>query len=53
MNQVTHRRDPDTGRMVQIVDGATLRRILRRSGDTLTRPADWGPDDEWYTGGRP
>lgn len=45
--QVTHRRDPDTGAMVQIVSPAELRRVLRRDGDSLERPKDFRADDEW------
>lgn len=45
--QVTHRRDPETGRMIQIVSAAELRRILRRDGESLARPDGFGDDDEW------
>ena len=45
--QVTHRRDPETGAMVQTVSPAELRRVLRRDGDSLDRPKDFGVDDEW------
>lgn len=48
MPQITHRKDPETGRMIQVVTPATLRRILRRDGDSLARPRDFGPDDEWH-----
>lgn len=36
--------------MVQIVSPSTLRRILRRDGETLAKPRDFGPDDEWDVG---
>ena len=45
--QITHRADPDTGHLVQIVPPAELRRILRRDGDTLERPDHFGAEDEW------
>jgi hypothetical protein len=45
--QVTHRRDPDTGAMLQIVSPAELRRVLRRNGDSLERPEDFRANDEW------
>ena len=45
--QITHRRDPDTGHMIQIVSPAELRRVLRADGDSLAPPRDFGPDDEW------
>ena len=45
--QVTYRRDPETGAMVQTVSPAELRRVLRRDGDSLDRPKDFGVDDEW------
>lgn len=47
MNEITHRRDPDTGRMVQVVTPERLSQILRRDGDTLDRPSDFDDDDEW------
>lgn len=50
MSQVTHVYDHETGRMRQIVPPETLRQILRDDGDTLDRPAGWGPDDEWDVG---
>jgi hypothetical protein len=49
--QITHRRDPDTGRMVQIVSPRDLRRILRRNGESTERPKDFRPDDEWNVEG--
>ena len=48
--QITHQRDQETGRMVQIVSPAVLRAILREDGDDLSRPKDWGADDEWNVG---
>lgn len=33
--------------MIQIVSAARLRAILRRDGESLSRPDDFGPDDEW------
>ena len=45
--QITHRADPDTGHLGQIVPPAELRRILRRDGDTLERPDHFGTEDEW------
>jgi hypothetical protein len=44
--QVTHVRDDD-GRYRQIVSPAELRRILRRDGESLARPSDFGDTDEW------
>lgn len=34
----------------QIVSAQSLRRILKRSGDTLSRPTHFGVDDEWDVG---
>lgn len=51
--QVTHVHDvDDQGRkyMRQCVSAAELRRILRRNGESLSRPKDFGPLDEWDTG---
>lgn len=31
----------------QIVSPSELLRILQRDGETLERPKDFGPDDEW------
>ena len=45
--QITHRREPETGRMIQIVTPAELRKILRRNGDSFERPRDFRADDEW------
>ena len=45
--EVTHRRDPDTGRMIQIVSPERLAKILDEDGDTHERPSHFGPDDEW------
>jgi hypothetical protein len=49
MAQVTHRIDPETNHMIQIVSPEELRRILRADGDTLEKPSDFGADDEWDT----
>jgi hypothetical protein len=49
-SQVTHVNDhtPD-GRpyLRQVVSPDELRRILRRDRESLERPKDFGPDDEW------
>lgn len=49
MTEITHQIGDD-GHYVQIVTPRTLRRILRRQGETLRRPADFGPGDEWDVG---
>ena len=43
--QITH--EVVDGKLVQIVSPKTLRKILRQNGDTLARPKDFGPEDEW------
>lgn len=48
MAEITHQPDPDTGRLVQIVSPERLTEILLDDGETLERPSDFGPDDEWY-----
>lgn len=48
--EITHRTDPDTRHLIQIVSPERLREILRSQGDTLSRPKDFGPDDEWDVG---
>ncbi len=50
MPQITHRTDPDTGALVQVVSPAELRRVLLADGETLDRPAHLDPADEWDTG---
>lgn len=50
MAQITHQLDEDTGHYRQIVPPATLRRLLRRDGESLKRPEHFGPDDEWDVG---
>lgn len=47
MSQITHVRDPETGALRQVVTAEELRRILRRAGDSLSRPTDFTEDDEW------
>lgn len=47
VGQITHVVDPDDGHLTQIVTAAELRRILRADGETLDRPDDFGPLDEW------
>lgn len=44
-NQITHKNQD--GKMVQIVSPETLRQILKKNGDSLQKPKDFGPDDEW------
>lgn len=46
--QVTHVVDPESGRLQQIVTPAQLRKILRAQGESLARPADFRPYDEWF-----
>jgi len=50
--QITHQRDSETGHYRQIVDAATLRRILRRDGESLERPRHFSDQDEWNVGRR-
>jgi hypothetical protein len=45
--EVTHRRDPDDGHMVQLVSPERLREILDADGETYDPPSGFGPDDEW------
>lgn len=47
--QITHQYDPETGNMKQIVTAKELRRMLRAAGESLVRPKDFGPNDEWFT----
>jgi hypothetical protein len=46
MAEITHQMDED-GHMRQIVTARQLTEILREDGDSLDRPKDFGPDDEW------
>lgn len=48
-DQITHQKDAD-GIMRQIVPAHVLRAILDADGDDYTRPADFGPYDEWDVG---
>lgn len=51
MSQITHVPDvDDNGQpyMRQVVSAATLRRVLWEAGETLARPSDFGPRDEWF-----
>lgn len=50
MTEITHRADPDTRAMVQIVSAARLREILRDQGSDYSRPAHFAPEDEWDVG---
>lgn len=50
MRQITHVPDvDDNGQpyMRQVVSAEVLRRVLRQAGETLARPSDFGPRDEW------
>jgi hypothetical protein len=50
--QITHEHATDefgNAYMRQVVSPAELRRVLRRNGDSLTRPRDFGAMDEWET----
>lgn len=49
MPEITHRNED--GRMVQIVTPERLTEILREQGESLSRPSDFGPKDEWEVGG--
>jgi hypothetical protein len=49
MAQITHTVDED-GHYRQIVTPHTLRNVLASSGYGYTRPACFGPDDEWDAG---
>ena len=46
--QTTHQWDEDLGGYRQIVPARTLRALLRREGESLGRPAHFGPKDEWF-----
>lgn len=45
--EITHRKDPDTGYLVQIVSPERLREILDEDGDSYDRPSWFGPEDQW------
>ena len=45
--EITHRRDPDDGHMIQLVSAERLRDILDADGETYETPDGFGPDDEW------
>lgn len=45
--EITHQTCPYTGNLVQIVSPEDLLRILRRQGESLDRPKDFRPGDEW------
>lgn len=48
--EITHRRDPNTGHMRQIVPPWRLRQMLDEDGDSYDPPDDWTDDDEWDVG---
>lgn len=50
MAEITHRKDPETGALRQCVCPERLREILRADGESLDRPKDFGPQDEWDVG---
>ena len=50
-SEVTHRRDPWTGNMRQLVSPERLREILDQDGETYDPPDDFGPEDEWFVSG--
>lgn len=50
MAQITHRTDPETGALRQVVTPAELRAILDADGDSYERPAEFGDADEWDVG---
>ena len=47
--ETTHVYDVERGGMRQIVPPWRLRQILRAQGESLSRPKDFGPNDEWNT----
>lgn len=51
MTEITHRTDPDTRALVQIVSPRRLREILDAEGSDYTRPAGFGSADEWEVEG--
>lgn len=48
MAQITH--VYREGRMIQIVSPSELKKELKRQGETLSKPKDWSPNDEWDVG---
>lgn len=48
--EITHRVDRETGHVVQLVSPERLREILVADGESLARPKDFGPNDEWDIG---
>lgn len=46
MPEITHQ--PEDGRLRQIITAERLTEILLADGDTLDRPSDFGPRDEWH-----
>ncbi len=49
MSQITHRTNPETGNLHQIVTPQELSKMLLAAGESLDKPADWDDDDEWET----
>ena len=45
--EITHTRDRETKRLVQVVSPERLRDLLEADGDDYTRPRDFAADDEW------
>lgn len=45
--EITHRKDPDDGHMIQLVSPQRLREILDEDGETYERPDGFGSNDEW------
>lgn len=45
-SQITHQPD-ENGILRQTVSPDELRKILDEAGDDYSRPAGFGPDDEW------
>lgn len=48
--EITHRVDRETGHVVQLVSPERLREILVADSESLARPKDFGPNDEWDVG---
>lgn len=48
--EITHRPDPDTGHLRQLVSPRRLREILDADDESYERPDGWGPNDEWDVG---
>lgn len=47
MAEITHRYNPDTGCMIQIVSSEKLREILDADGDNYEKPNEFKANDEW------